>query len=131
LEATAFSGLPLGVKSYLDRLAVAIREHDTGFLLAQGERNYAGRVRGQVDDQSYLALLYRVGPYAVETPAGDERPPRINPERLRSIRYTGWDDRGPVADIRGLLTLSDGAPLPCRISVLWKLKEPRILGQEP
>jgi hypothetical protein len=131
LEAAAFSGLPEGVKAYLERLAEAVRARDGGFLLAQGERNYAARVRGTVDDAFYFALLYRVGPYAVEKPDDDEHPPRLNPSRLRAIRYTGWDDHGPVADIRGLLTLSDGAPLPCRISVLWKLREPRILGQEP
>lgn len=131
LEAAVFADLPEGVRSYLERLAKAVREHDSKFLLDQGEPNYAKRLRLEVDDETYLALLYRVGPYAVERPSDDERPPRLPASKLRSIRYTGWDDLGPVVEVRGVLALDGEAPLPCRISVLWKLSEPRLIGQEP
>jgi hypothetical protein len=131
LEASIFADLPEGVRAYLERLAQAVREHDAKFLLAQGEPNYARRLRPQLDDETYLALLYRVGPYAVERPTDSERPLRLSAAKLRAIRYTGWDDRGPVVEVRGVLALDGEAPLPCRISVLWKLSEPRLIGQEP
>lgn len=131
LEAAVFSDLPEGVASYLERIAEAVRKRDEHFLLAQGERDYAGRVRSMVDAPSYLALLYRVGPYSAEKPSDDERPPRLDVSRLRSIRYTGWEERGPVAEVRALLTQADGPAFPCRLSILWKLSEPRIIGREP
>ncbi len=131
LRNAAFAGLPDGVAAYLERLAAAVRNRDAAFLRAQGEREYSGRVRPMVDEKAYLALLYRVGPYSAEGPADGERPPRLDPARLRSLRYTGWDENGPVAEVRGLLFLAEGPPLPCTISVLWKLREMRIIGREP
>ncbi len=131
LEAEVFADLPDGVAAYLELIAEAVRKRDADFLLSQGERDYAARVRAMVDDASYLALLYRVGPYSAEKPFDDERPPRLDVRRLRAIRYTGWEERGPVAEVRALLILSEGPAFPCRITVLWKLSAPRIIGQEP
>ncbi len=131
LENAAFAGLPDGVPAYLERLAAAVRNRDAAFLLAQGERDYAGRVRSMVEEKAYLALLYRVGPYSAEGPSGDERPPRLDPSRLRALRFTGWRERGPVVEVRGLLILTEGPPLPCTVSVLWKLREMRVIGREP
>jgi len=132
LSAETFVHLPPEGKAYLLRLAEAFRRQDSAYLLAQGEPGFAERQNPMHDQAEYLALLYRIGPYAAENP-GDPYPlPRLQPAQIRSIEYTGWEEQGPVLEIRGRILLTSSAtPLPCRIMLLWRLKEQKILGHEP
>ena len=131
LSQAAFKNLPPEARDYLERLSAAFGEGDLQFIAAQGERDYAARVMPQRDTQEYLALLYRVGPYAAETPADPNPLPRFDAGQVRGLRYTGWDERGPLLEVRGLFQLREGKSLPCRIMLLWRLENPKILGVDP
>ncbi|GEM_PF-1305165 len=132
LSAETFVDLPPEGKAYLLRLAEAFKRQDSAYLLAQGEPGFAARQRPMHDQAEYLALLYRTGPYAAENPGDPYPPPRLEPTRIRSIEYSGWEEQGPVLEIRGRILLTSSAtPLPCRIMLLWRLKEQKILGHEP
>ncbi|HCM27369.1 MAG: hypothetical protein A2Z99_13670 [Treponema sp. GWB1_62_6] len=131
LDDPVFSSLDPEAKAYLVRLARAFSERDAAFLLSQGERDYAGRVRPMADDEWYFALLYRLGSYSSDSEATDDKPLRVSAESIASLRFTGMERRGPVAELRGVVALTDGTKLPCRIFLLWRLMPPRILGREP
>lgn len=131
LSQKAFADLPEEARSYLERLARAFAEGDSRYLTDQGERNYAARARPRFAEDEYLALLYRIGPYAAETPADPNPLPKLVPSEIRGIRYTGWEEQGPLLEIRARISLKSGAVLPGRILLLWRLAEPKILGTDP
>ncbi len=131
LDEPVFSSLDPETKNYLVRLERAFIERDAAFLLSQGERDYEGRVRPGTDDEWYLALLYRLGPYASDSEAMDDRPLRVGVGSIAYLRFTGMDRLGPVAGLRGVVALADGTKLPCNVYLLWRLQPPRILGREP
>jgi len=131
LRDATFRELPPGSREYLASIAEAVAAGNTPFLLAQGERGYSARIRPGVDPGSYAALLYRVGAYAGDSPAGSETAPRVDLGGAKSLRFTGWEEEGPILAVRGRLEFKDGSAQPCALYVLWKLEPPRILGREP
>lgn len=130
LDQGIFSSLSTETRDYLGSLARAFKKQDGEYLLNQGEERYAQRMRNRYSEEEYLALLFRVGPYAKESPFDPETTVRLDVHSVMSIRFTGWEDRGPVLEIRGILKKKDRTELPCRILVLWKLRSPKILGME-
>jgi hypothetical protein len=128
LEAEAFGGLPDEAKVYLKRLAKAFGEGDTAFLLAQGESQFESEFRPRHDAESYLALLYRLGAYAAESPRFEGQRPRLNPGEVRQIRYLLWEEKGPLLAIQARLINKDGTASPCLIMLVWRLREPKIEG---
>lgn len=130
-SAAVLAGAPAEAVEYLEALSAAVYRRDVAYVLDQGETQYAKRVRGAVDEDAYLALLLRVGPYANEGEAKSDSPPRIRPQDIRSLRYTGWEEDGPLVRARGRLASVSGKEWPCRIDLLWKALPPRILGRHP
>jgi hypothetical protein len=130
LDQRIFSNLSIETRDYLGSLARAFKKHDTDYLVKQGEEHYARKIQGRYSEEEYLALLFRAGPYAKESPFGPETMVRLDVHSVIGIRFTGLEDRGPVLDVRGSLKKKDGTELPFRILVLWKLREPKILGME-
>jgi hypothetical protein len=130
LDQGIFSNLSTDTRDYLVSLARAFKEEDRNYLIHQGEEQYAHRIQGRYSEEEYLALLFRVGPYSKESPFGPETTVRLDVHTVMGLRFTGWEDRGPVLEFRGTLKKKDGTELPCRILVLWKLREPKILGME-
>jgi len=116
---------------YLKRIADAVRIKDTEFLLSQGESWYEERHRPNLDSSSYLAYLYRLGPFSKDSPADPDALPLVLPSQIRAVRFTAWDSRGPVLEVRGAFALTDGKTIPFTIDLLWKLDPPRIIGMEP
>jgi hypothetical protein len=125
-EAELFGGLPADIRSYLFRLGAAFSAHDSAFLLSQGESGYEKELRSRVDDDEYLALLYRAGVYAED--AEWQSPFALNLDRVAFIDYTSCRENGPVLEIEGLIYMDAGRPLSCRIILLWRLTPPKILG---
>jgi hypothetical protein len=131
LKDPRFIALPPEDQSYLKNLSRAFREHDRAFLLTQGESQFEAEVKPYYDEETYLALLYRIGPYAEEDPRGDNRMPRLIVGDLSHIEYLDYAEEGPVLEIRGRLFLRSGGSLPCRIILLRRLLEPKIIGFFP
>ncbi|MDR1057988.1 MAG: hypothetical protein LBL43_00420 [Treponema sp.] len=131
LEGPAFTGLPPEAKSYLELLSGAFRRQDGDFLLAQGETQFERELRPRFDEASYLALLYRCGAYAEEGPIRRPGTPRLFPGEIRRIEYLGWEERGPLLEIRGRLVTQGGDAVPCVIMLIWRLREPKIQGLYP
>jgi hypothetical protein len=57
--------------------------------------------------------------------------PRLDPALIRRIEFAGWEERGPVLEIDARLIPAAGEPVPCRLELLWRLREPKILGAYP
>jgi hypothetical protein len=123
--------LPPEARSYLETLARAFRGRDRDFLLSQGEAQFEAEVRPFRDEESYLALLYRTGPYGEDSSWEDTRTPRLIPDEILRIEYLDWRERGPLLEIRARLIRREGTPLPCLIMLVWKLQEPKIQGRFP
>jgi hypothetical protein len=123
--------LPPEAQAYLENLSRAFRNRDREFLLTQGEAHFEAEVRPFYDEEVYLALLYRVGPYAQDRPRQDLHFPRLSPEEVDHIEYTAWEERGPYLEIQGNLARRGKEPLPCCIVLIWKLREPKIQGRFP
>ncbi|MDR2101500.1 MAG: hypothetical protein LBP43_02910 [Treponema sp.] len=123
--------LPPEARSYLETLARAFRSGDRDFLLSQGEASFEAEVRPFYDEASYLALLYRIGPYGEDNSQADQNIPRLFPDEIDHIEYVDWEERGPLLEIRGRLIHRGGSPLPCLIMLVWKLPEPKIQGLFP
>jgi hypothetical protein len=115
----------------LETLARAFRGGDRAFLLSQGEAFFEAEVRPAYDEASYLALLYRIGPYGEDNFRAESNVPRLFPEEIDHIEYAGWEEQGPLLEIRGRLIRKAGPPLPCLILLVWKLPEPKIQGRFP
>lgn len=131
LDGPTFVSLPPEARDYLRDLALLFRTGAAGRILDQGEPAYAARVRPQVGQAQYAALLYRVGAYSEEGPFDEGPPPLFPVDQTRSLTFTGWTDRGPVAEVRGRITYRNGVTVPCTLYVLWKALPPCILGREP
>ena len=59
LKTPRFRALPPEAWDYLETLAKAFREKDKAFLISQGEAQYEKELRFTLDEEIYLALLYR------------------------------------------------------------------------
>lgn len=126
-------GLPPEAGEYLETLAHAFAGADRDFLLAQGESQFEAENRGRYDEESYLALLYRVGSLStdsVSVPAGAGNP-RLDPARIRRIEFAGWEEQGPALIIHARLITRANEAIPCQLTLLWRLREPKILGIYP
>ena len=128
LDSELFRDLPLVAKNYLRTLSQAFRRQDKEFLLSQGKAQYEIEQRFLMDDETYLALLYRIGPLSRNHYMKPIVHPRLYVNTVRGIEFTGWEEIGPMLEIRGLLHFIDGDTTPCVIMLLWRLQEPRILG---
>jgi hypothetical protein len=128
LDSRAFKTIPAEAREYLERLARAFRTRDRQFLLDQGEKQFETEMRPGRDEESYLALLYRAGAYAVESPRLDSGLPRLNPAAINGIEYLSWEENGPLLEIMARLLTTDGANTPCRLMLAWRLPEPKIEG---
>jgi len=136
LDSGSFRDLPPEAREYLKILAGAFRNRDREFLISQGESQYEKELRFRLDEESYLASLYRAGPYSEDSEwmlprAFGPASPRLDLSAVRAIEYTDWEERGPMLEIRGRLYLQDGGPLPFEIVLVWRLPEPKILGWRP
>jgi hypothetical protein len=76
-------------------------------------------------------MLYRAASYAREAPREEALPPRLNVEELSHIEYDEWEEQGPMLEVRGRLIAKSGEAVPCRLVILWRLMEPKILGRYP
>jgi hypothetical protein len=126
-------GLPAEAGAYLEALARAFSTADRAFLLAQGESQFEAENRGRHDEESYLALLYRVGPFSVDSPSAPTGTgiPRLDPAQIRRIEFAGWEEQGPALIIDARLIARTGEAIPCRLTLLWRLREPKVLGVYP
>ncbi|MDR0451518.1 MAG: hypothetical protein LBH15_00575 [Treponema sp.] len=124
-------GLPGEIQEYLEALARAFSAADRAFLLAQGESQFEAENRGRYDDESYLALLYRAGPLSQDSLSAPQGSPRLDPDQIRRIEFSGWEEQGPVLIIDARLVTRSGGTIPCRLALLWRLRMPKILGAYP
>ena len=131
LGAPRFRNIPPEARDYLETLAEAFRKKDREFLASQGEGQYEKELRSRLDEEIYLALLYRIGPYSEDSPWQSQSPPRLDTSTVQGIEYSDWKENGPMLEISGRLYLSGGGVLPCRIVLVWRLPEPKILGERP
>jgi hypothetical protein len=131
LAAPAFRKLPPEAGAYLKTLARAFETHDLGFLIAQGETRYETENRRRYDEETYLAMLYRVGPSTEDNTWKPRALPRLDCREIRTIEYLSWTEQGPLLEIRSRLIPRTGSPIPCEILLAWKLVEPKIEGVNP
>jgi hypothetical protein len=124
----AFKNLPPEARDYLERLAEAFSAGDEAFLLAQGEPQFEAELKPNQDKESYLALLYRTGIYALESPRLDAGQPRLVLAGISRIEYLAWKESGPLLEIQARLVGRNGKNTPCRIMLVWRLREPKIEG---
>jgi hypothetical protein len=122
LDDPIFAKLPPEVKSYLQTLSTAFKNHDEDFLLAQGEAMFEQEVRPYYDDDEYFIMMYRIGGDIWDAP-------RI--ADIHHIEYTGWESGDPVMEIRGRLFYNDKQFVPCQIMLAWKLDDAKIIGLYP
>ena len=123
-------GLPPEARRYLDGLAEALTRGDGAFLLEQGEAAYDAAVRPRYDRETYLALLYRAGPLAADTIDGGALP-RLDYRDIKAIEYAAWAEDGMAIEVTGRFIMHNGARIPCKLILLWRLREPKILGMYP
>ena len=131
LDSPSFRNLPPEAYEYLEALAEAFLNKDREFLISQGESQYEEELRFLLDEDAYLALLYRCGSHSEDSEWGSPALPLMNINVIRAIEYTEWEENGPMLDIKGRLHLEKSDTLPCRIVLVWRLPEPRILGERP
>jgi hypothetical protein len=132
LETAAFDGLPPEARSYLKTLAEAFGGQKRPFLLAQGEAQFEKEVKPHYDEETYLALLYRIGPLSAEEGGpGSNTLPRLSPRDIVGIEYGSWEEEGPLLEIRARLISASAPPVPCRIMLIWRLRDPKIQGLYP
>ena len=128
LDSELFRDLPLVAKNYLRTISRAFRRQDREFLISQGEAQYEMEQRFLMDDEAYLAHLFRIGPLSENHYLKPLVQPRLYVNTVRAIEFTGWEEIGPMLEIRGRLHFVDGSTIPCLIKLIWRLAEPRILG---
>jgi hypothetical protein len=129
-KAPRWERMPPEAQAYLTELARAFARQDAAFLLAQGEPQFEAQVRPYYDDESYLAMLYRAGPYGEDSPPPGANKDRLIPGEIRGIEYTGWEEQGPMLKVRGRL-ITTAARIPCAIFFNPRLLTPKILGAYP
>lgn len=127
--------LPPEARTYLAAVAEAFSSGDRAFLLAQGENQFEEQIRPAYDEEIYLALLYRIGSLSVDSPsalsgAGNAFP-RLSPSRIRRIEFAEWEEEGPIFIVTARLITKTSEAIPCKLIVLWRLREPKILGIYP
>jgi hypothetical protein len=122
LDDPIFEKLPTEVKSYLQNLSAAFKNHDEDFLLAQGEAMFEQQVRPHYDDDEYFLMLYRIGGDVWDAPLVSD---------ITHIEYTGWESGDPVMEIRGRLFYGDKQFVSCQMMLAWKLDEAKIIGLYP
>ena len=76
-------------------------------------------------------MLYRIGTSSTESGLGDHTKPVLNLNEVLGITYTGWDEIGPVLEVRGKILLTNGKSEHARLILLWRLGEIKIKGFEP
>ncbi|MDR1252140.1 MAG: hypothetical protein LBK62_08220 [Treponema sp.] len=128
LNGPAFKNIPGEAKDYLERLSRAFLFQDESFLLAQGESQFEAEIRPRYDKEIYLALLYRIGVYAADSPRVGGQPLRLTPAAIRHIQYLSWKENGPLLEIKARLIDKNGTTTPCLIMLIWRLREPKIEG---
>lgn len=131
LNSPAFQRLPVEARSYLITLAAAFSKQDIEFLVSQGEAQYEKEIRPNLDEDVYLALLYRAGTPGDDSEWKSSVLPRLSYTQIRAIEYTEWEEKGPMLDIQGRLYLQNNEVISCRIVLAWRLPEPKILGERP
>ena len=131
LDTAAFRKLPTEARDYLGVLAGAFLKKDKDFLVSQGETQYEKELRFRLDEKVYLALLYRTGPYSEDMLWKEITPPLLDVKTVRGIEYTSWEEKGPMIEIKGRIYPEKGEPVPCNIVLIWRLEEPKILGEYP
>jgi hypothetical protein len=130
LDRAVFRKLNPETRSYLEALSRAFASQDREYLLSQGEENYEAEVKPYYDENSYLAMLYHSGSYAVDSPWDSGQQPVLEPGDILGIEYLSWEEQGPMLVIRGNLIGKSGN-LPCKIVLAWRLRSPKILGLYP
>jgi hypothetical protein len=128
LKDPVFRNLPAEARSYLERLSRAFSARDEAFLLDQGEPQFEAENRTRFDKETYLALLYRIGAYAADSPRMSQEPSRLVLAGVSRIEYLAWEEKGPLLEIKARLIGADGKATPCLIMLVWKLREPKIEG---
>jgi hypothetical protein len=128
LDHPIFAQLPSEVKSYLQAVSAAFKNHDEAFLLAQGEAMFEQTVRPHYFDDEYFIMLYRIGDSDEFLSAVSKN---IAISDISRIEYTGWENGDPVMEIRGRVFYDNNHFLPCRIMLAWRLDEPKIIGLYP
>ena len=131
LGTPGFRNLPSEAMDYLRILSQAFRNKDREFLVSQGETQYEIELRSRLEEDVYMALLYRIGPLGGDSAWTSPVLPRLNPAEVRSIEFTGWEEAGPMLNISARLHMEDGSRLPSEIILVWRLIEPKILGLWP
>jgi len=131
LNDPAFKKLSPEVLQYLQTLSDAFYTHDLPFLFNQAEAFYKKTYEGLYSSDEYLAMLYRIGPYSTESGLGDNKKPVLNLNEVLGITYTGWDEIGPVLEVRGKILLTNGKSEHSRLILLWRLGDIKIKGFEP
>ncbi|GMO30865.1 MAG: hypothetical protein Ta2B_11810 [Termitinemataceae bacterium] len=126
-----FEKLPPEVKKYLSDLRVAFVKHDEPYLMAQGEKLYEADLQKKVSAQQYFALLYRIGPYSKDSTW--ELPVYLfDVNKAKNITYTDFEIQGPVLSLNAVIDMAGfGLPIPCRITLLWRAKDIKIMGAYP
>ncbi|MDR0582855.1 MAG: hypothetical protein LBG57_00680 [Treponema sp.] len=115
LNGPAFKDLPEEAWGYLERLSQAFISQDEAFLPVQGEPQFEATTRPYHDKETYLALLYRTGVYATESPRLSEEPSRLFPAEVSRIQYLSRKENGPLLEIKAQLPGRDGKITPCVI----------------
>jgi hypothetical protein len=123
--------IPQEAREYLDALALAFSRQDLDFLLSQGEKQYETELKSCYDEETYLAMLYRIGQYTEESPWGETALPRLEWQKIKGIEYDRWSEKGPLLEIQARLIPHKGKDIPCEILLIWRLKEPKIQGAYP
>ncbi|AEF80745.1 putative lipoprotein [Leadbettera azotonutricia ZAS-9] len=131
LGKPTFKGLPQEAREYLETLSKAFREKNLDFLISQGEIHYENETRFRYDEETYLAMLYRIGPYTEDSPFREMKLPRLEYKEVTGIEYTAWDEKGPMIEIQAQLVYQKGETIPCEIMLVWKLPAPKVLGMYP
>jgi len=131
LSDPAFAALTPEVLRYLEDLLNAFHSQDRAYLLNQAEPYYRQTFANLYPEDEYLAMLYRIGSYSSDSGIGEIKKPLLDLNEVRGITYTGWDELGPVLEIRGTILLKNGKIEPCRLILLWRLGDIKIKGFEP
>jgi hypothetical protein len=130
-ESRDLQDIPQEAREYLAALALAFSRQDLEFLISQGEKQYEAELKSYYDDGTYLAMLYRVGPYTEESPWRDMELPRLEWQEIKDIEYDRWSEKGPLLEIQARLIPYKGKDIPCEILLIWRLEEPKIQGAYP
>jgi hypothetical protein len=129
LENAVFQELPPQAYHYLQVISAAFQRRDEPFLLDQGEKSFTDWATANLDGSpEILAHLFRAGLYAADSPdKAPHLPSRLIIRETRGITYLGWDERGPLIEVRAQIMMKNGA-IPARLLVVWRLDEPKLQG---